>query len=247
MSRKSRYFLIARNRENNQYQILNITDTYGSSLEEIDCYTIDFENEKELLESLQKRGILEGNSYDFYIVHQTNEKKSKLYTQEVLYSEHHHIRKVSSASKDNHIEQAKDISQAIFYLFCSKMRHDQKFYDMVMYGKTSLYSKFKAYFADRRFLDSSHLQYRENGWYLQNYSIIRGMLEAFYRYEHDYSKEENDRELLEDELLIVTDKDYNPNQFSLFDDDLESILIQYNLLDKKEVDQKDGVCKRKSQ
>ena len=223
MSRRNRYFLVARDRDTNTFDIVPVADTYGSSLEEIDLFTTCFDKESTLSKVLMIDHKVGNDSQDFFVVHQSKEKgKPTLYTQEVLYSDSDRIRRVAKGSLINKIENEQDGMRDIFREFCSRMMHDQLFYDMVLYGHTSLYSKFIRYFSDRRFLDSYGVKFKDGGWVFKSYPTIRGMIEAFHLYENDlqgttYKENKKYRDLLEEDLLKVTGKDYNPEQISLFD------------------------------
>ena len=223
MSKKNLYFLVAREKETNVYSIIPVTGRYGSSLEEIDLFTTQFDREENLIQKLKMDKKIESDSIDLFIAHQSGKKgEEKMYYQEVLYSDSREICPVAKASILGDIEVEKEQSRSIFRKFCSRMMHDQLFFNMVLFGHTNLYSKFINYFTDRRFLDSFAAQYKNGGWILKSYPTIRGMIEAFDLYQNDSNGEKfkmnnRYRKLLDNELLLVTRKDYDPNQISFFD------------------------------
>lgn len=223
MSRRNRYFLVARDRDTNTFDIVPITDSYGSSLEEIDLFTTCFDKENTLSKVLKIDHKVESDSLDLFVVHQSIEKgKPTLFIQEVLYSDSDRIRSVAKGSLKRDTDKEQNEMRDIFREFCSRMMHDQLFYNMVLFGHTNLYSKFIRYFSDRRFLDSYGVKFKDGGWIFKSYPTIRGMVEAFHLYENDlngtaFRENKRYRDLLEEDLLKITGKEYNPQQISLFD------------------------------
>ena len=119
MGRKNLYFLVARNRDTNDFQIVDTTSSYGSSLEEIDLFTMRFENEKDLLTCLQKKGKTTSNDLDFFVAYQKKEKNERrLHFKEVLYSSGERIHDIALASSQGELEDKKREVSYIFYDFC---------------------------------------------------------------------------------------------------------------------------------
>jgi len=234
MGRRNRYFLVAREKETNIFDIVPVTDGYGSSLEEIDLFTTHFDSEKSLIQALKIDGKVKSDSLDLFITHQSGTKgNEKMFSQEVLYSDNQRICPIAKASYRGNIEDEKDDIRSIFREFCTKMMHDQSFFNMVLFGHTNLYSKFITNFMDKRFLDSFSVQYKNGGWILKSYPTIRGMLESFSFYQRDpygeeFKEKNRYRQLLEEELLTVTKNDYNPNQINFFDLLDEKVRVKNN-------------------
>ena len=249
------YFLVARDRDTNEFKVIPTSDTYGSSLEKIDLFTIGFDSEQQLAKKLVCDKKMDHEDLDLFIAFQKKEKGNRhLYLKEVLYSSCRSIRDIAEASDNGDIESKRENITSILHEFCRRMKHNQSFYDTVMYGKTDLFKKFKDYFSDRRYVDSYDIKYRNGGWVLKSYPLIRGIIELFYSQngkakDQSFPNDQSFRKLLEEDLLRVTDPNYDPNQLNflsfLGEDPLEKALIANGLLDEKEVN-KDGYEKRKT-
>jgi len=237
MKKGNRYFLVARDKDTNDFTILPIEER-GESLETIDLYTTSFENCESMASFLFHQGKISSENIDFFIAHQ-NQKNGKkvLHIQEVLYASDYDIRDVARASLMGKLSNHSMVDKLLGD-FCFKMHHYPKFYDMVQFGQTDLYSKFIQYFADRRFLDSSFVKYKDGCWVQKSYPLLRNIVGTFQRFYSDAVIDYDSRRILENQLLKVTDKNYDPNQISLFDYmsdlDLENALIDCDLLESKD-------------
>ncbi len=222
MSKPNRYFLIARDRETNHFQIVPTSSQYGSTLEEIDLYTTDFMDEKELAGYLRGQGLEIPQSTDFYIVTQVKRGGQVFLRKlEVLFSDSREVQDIADASLQKKIHKSQDAIDHVYHRFFQKFQKRSDFYDFVVYGKTSLYDKFVKLLPNWRLQSPYATRYEGNSWIIKSYYLIRNILETMSRFENQHYAFMNDdlyRRQLDTDLLRVTHKDYDPNQISLFDE-----------------------------
>lgn len=251
MGKKNVYYLIARDQYTNEFDVIPVSSSRYASLEDIDLYTTCFENAKSLATFLIKEDHVP-EDIDFFIVNLSKGKnKNKINIQEVLYQDSGKIREIANASKNGKLKAKQDEIDSLLDYFCFQMQHNQKFYEMVIYGKTNLYSKFTKYFIGKRFEESYSVKYKDGGWVMQSYSTLRNILESIARFKRKEDKEyleerRKERELLTHSLEIITDPDYSPNQISFFTD-VENVPNQCSMLKewKEGKDERNGYQKNK--
>ena len=223
MSKSNRYFLIARDRLTNDFQIIPVTDEYGSSLEEIDSYTTDFLDEKDFQEKLSHKGFSFANPNDFYIVTQVKRGGQNYLNQlEVLYADSRDIQEVADRSLHKRMESSIGVIHQIYNRFFRYLQQRSDFYDFVVFGNTNLYKEFVDSLTDSRYEDLSQVQHGPKRWILESYILIRNVLETESRFRDQYRdlrRDESFRDALKPELMKITHKDYDPNQISFFDFD----------------------------
>lgn len=219
MGKINEYFLIARNRLTNQFQVIPVNGKRGCSLEEIDLYTMNYKDAFDLEDSLQEQGIVTGDDTDFFIANQTRvEGKKKVFKQEALFSSHRILQDVAKNSLAKELSKSETLIDHILDSFAEKMRRDPVLFEQVVSGKTSVYEKYARYFFFTR-QDLLGLKYRDGGWARTSYPLVRNVSEASSR-GHDTLSRIGDRmyrDLLEPKLLEVTDANYDPNQMNFFD------------------------------
>lgn len=220
MSRKNKYYLVGRYRKNNDFVVIPISGKWGNDLEEIDLYTTNYSNVLELVKALHVQGLIEDADIDFFIV---SPKEKSLSFSDVLYKNSSKIRSIAKASLDGNIEEEDHNINDILNHFCWKMKYQPLFYNMVMYGDTHLYPKFIRYFTNKKYQDVYHVKYQDGGWVKKSYPLLRNIVDSFHQF--DYSFGNNDtfaldyiyRNMLEESLMNVTDRNYDEKQSSIFD------------------------------
>ena len=220
MKRGNVYYLVARNRKDNSFKILSISGVRGCTLEEIDLFTTQYETEGALTDFFYHNNVLENGSYDYYIVHQKKVKGNvALYHDEVLYKNNSRIDEIAYNSLLGKIEKSSDEIDAVLNQFCTRMGRDANFYDQVICYKTNIYPKFVHYFIGSRFQSLYQVRFRDGGWSRTSYPSIRNIIESFSREKASYYQIHDSffRNLLVNEIIKVTDKEYDENQYSLFD------------------------------
>ncbi len=218
----SRYFLIARDRATNRYQIISTSPFYGSSLEEIDLFTTDFADEKELTKYLKGRDYPLGDSTDFYIVTQVK-KLGTTYLRkwEVLYADSREVQNIADCSVHQKIAKSGEQIEKLYNRFFAMLERRPAFFNFVTYGDVSLYKNFTDKLPAYRMVPAYSLKYGETNWITKSYILIRNVYETISRFElqKNYSSEREARTVLDPELLRVTHKNFDPDQFSFFEEE----------------------------
>lgn len=203
---KNRYYLVIRDIFTNQFEIID----HFNTLEEIDLYTISFPNKYELYEDLKNNNTIHdiGSNIDPFIV--CRGKDYSIY--EVLYYKNREIKEIANSSLTSHLEEEEKV-KVLVNRFCSRMKQDQVFYNKVILGETSIYPKFVNYFLDTRFISNYSSKYKDGGWVFKSYPLLRNIEESM----NPTISNKKNRELLKDKLLMMTSKNYNKEQYLLFD------------------------------
>lgn len=211
MSKSNMYYLVARNRKNNSFEIVD----FNGKLENIDIYTTKFKNEKELSEKLLSEGKITSNDVDLYIV---VPKKDGIIANEVLYSDSKDAALLAKDSLNKELGFDNINVDELLTIFCTRMMNLSGFYDMIVYGKSNVYSKFANYFSGRRFISCHDVKYADGGWANSSYHLLRNIMEAYSRYTSgiDHTDDIVYRKRIENILQGRLYKNENA-QMSLFD------------------------------
>lgn len=215
----SKYYLIARDRVSNDFQTLPVNEKKGCALEEIDLFTIGFQNSEDLAKYYQEHGLTYPN-VDFFIASQ-NKLNGEVYLkkQELLFANNSVVRDIAENSLKKRIEDSSPQIDKILDTFADKVFQDSILFDQVMTGKTNVYDKYAKYFAFTRYASTSRIKYRDGAWARTCYPLIRNILEAMSRKNRRYARMSDDlfRGLLDDKLQRITAPGYNENQYNMFD------------------------------
>lgn len=226
MGKKKEYFLIARNKNSNEYQIIKINNKRRLSLEEIDEFTLNFDNGIRMNDYLMKAKVLDSSGYDFYIANQTNNKMQYL---EVVYCSRETrtelLQNVIRASKKKELTKDNESAKSILDSFSIKVFEDRMFNQYIINGKSKLPKKFVDYFVGNQSVNYN-AKYRNGAWPITSYSLLRNIIVEMNRYDSNdklfiYSdKSSRDNELkrrqLDSKLLLETADDYIEGQMDLF-------------------------------
>ena len=218
MGKKNTYYLVGRDTNTNQFEIISFTENRGSSLEEIDCNTVLYPNSQLLTKGLIEKGLISNPYNDYYIVHQRKyNKKTYLKTDEVLFSSSIPITQLANASLEGRLKEMDKQIDYIMKQFCFQMKCHPKFYQKVLSGETNIYSKFTKYFIEDKDMNPISLKYKDGCWVRESYPLLRNITEAMDSYYEMKKKNTTGREKLYSQLLEVTSEEYNPLQCSLFE------------------------------
>lgn len=250
MGKSNMYYFVARDRVTNDLNIINI----GNTLEEIDLYTIQYDNKDELIKHLNEKGIITGTDLDLYIAIPKNSSKGKYVNyMDVLYSDSRGVEDIARGFLNKNIPT--HLVDAVLNKFCTNIQHNSRFFDMVTLGKTNIYSKFTDYFIGRRYDKVYDVKYYDGAWVQRSYPVIRNIYDAFSKFSNigDRKIEDNIyRKILEDKFLFKTNNDVQNNQMNLFDysefsnensdheDKLLEIITTFDNLDKDIFNKDDG-------
>lgn len=218
MGKKNTYYLIGRDSNTNQFEIISFTEKRGSSLEEIDMQTIGYSNNITFTKDLIEKGLISQPFNDYYIVHQRKYNgKTYLKTDEVLFATSTPIHQLAISSLEGTLKDNDKIIDYILKQFCFQMKCHPKFYQTVISGKTNIYTKFVKYFIDDKDINPLSLKYRDGCWVRESYPLLRNLTQAMDSFYEMKKKNKMGREKIEKQLLEKTDDKYNPLQFSLFE------------------------------
>ena len=245
MNKGNIYYLIARNKKDNTVNVIPINNCEGNKLENIDLYTINFNNEEELSMDLLSRGLITSIPVDLFIANQT---KGVVNIQEVIYSYAKEIRSIAENSCNSCIDKSHEEIDTILDSFASMMEHNTSFYNTVMFTDTNIYRKYIDYFEGENLSGTVkyNIKYKGNSWGRKSYKLIRNIVETINRFRnyklsnHKMNKNKFYRSMLMSKLIELTDKNFVPNQMGLLDsfdlDDDTKLLEIISTFDRVDID-----------
>ncbi len=235
--RKKNYYLVARNRDTNDFKILKVYGERGNSLERIDYATSKYTSYEELIDLLYSRERIDSKNYDLFIAYKGNNKEMK-YLELIYNSKNDRVADLKSAlinSSNGDMKKSPD-AKRIVDKFCQKMEYNDLFYHFIMNGNTNLYKKFIKYFEKTPTFgldeDSTihskpmySVKYADGAWVMDSYLLIRNIVEAFNRFDQFTEKENRDylnenvpyRKMINNRLMRETSKDFVEGQMNIFD------------------------------
>ncbi|MBR2828046.1 MAG: hypothetical protein IKE70_02290 [Bacilli bacterium] len=163
MSNKNNFCFVGVCKEPFKYSIY---PEIGNSLEEIDLYTIQYSNSKDLFSSLK-----DFNDSFFIFSYHGNQYR----TYHVLYENCKGIESITRKFLDKE-KNEEDILQ-IYQEFCYKMKYSSTFQRKMKHQNHDIYLKFIEYFKNQTY-SSSYLIHKEGGWILKSYPLIRSVYQA---------------------------------------------------------------------
>ena len=219
--RKKPYFLIARHLDNNELEFIKVNDKYGTTLEEIDLFTTDFNYPNHLKGYLDRKGIISDSKVDLFIA------KQKKYNDEVLldfcdplYGYNDNIKPIAEASLNKNISSVEDKVIEVFKGFYRRMTIDTHFRSYVLSGNTNVYREFIKYFRGMNDKPFDEIMAKNGGWVKLSYPLIRNIMDSYDKYHREIKKDMQNvpRYILKDEILYYTADTHDFNQYSIFDD-----------------------------
>ncbi len=211
---KNDYYLVLRDYLTNQFEFISIDKNSRLSLEKIDTFTISFNNKKDLYDYLMKNHLIEKDytHLDFFIV----ARGKDLFIQEVLFSKNKKLKNIMDASLEGNILKEEESIKSILNSFSRRMEIDQDFYNSIIYHNQSIYPKFISYYVGNRYLDTYSLKYKDGGWVLKSYPLIRNIEESLKRNNLDNNYLLG-RDKIDKQLRMMSSKSYEKEQLLLFD------------------------------
>ena len=220
MGKQNMYYLMARDRKNDDLSVVKINERRGTTLEDIDLFTTSFKDSSELEEKLRELGLVTGHDYDFFIASQSKLRgETKLKKYELLYSNNDFIKDIAKNSKANKITKSEEKTDRILDHFAYLLQAKPALYELVVSGKTNIYDKYVKYLAFSRYDPASTIKYKDGGWARASYPLIRNILDATSNIVRKYSlsSDKFHRSLLDQSIIRITDSNYDENQLSFFD------------------------------
>lgn len=213
MGKKNTYYLIKRNKQTNDYEIVFVNGKKGTSLEEIDLCTRD-----NILDLGKGSFSIEVDLFDYYIASVSSSgKRISCYELSTDYEVVHDLAKASLGGK---LELCNPAISRIFVKFDYKMKNNIAFRRFVLSGNTDIYEKFYKYF-----IRTGHVNYHQDGdWAYKSYPLVRSVVSAMdFDYKNESSRRKKHfrnlcRRLLEKDILKETSPKYDENQLSFLED-----------------------------
>lgn len=217
MGKKDIYYFIARDIKTNKFKILS----FGQSLEEIDLYTIKYQNKEELLKFLITKGKITSMDTDIYIgIPKKNENGEYVINSfDILYSDSTSIKDLANGSLNK--KMPATLVDDVLNNFISNMKYSESYYSMVKDGKTSIFPKFINYFREVPIDNYYQIKNKDGAWPRKSYPLIRNIYDANSKFHNMdvynmVSKNVIGRKLIEKQLLIKINS-MKKGQKSLFD------------------------------
>ncbi len=169
MGIKNTYCLVGRNKENAQIQLF---PEVGSSLEEIDIYTMKCKNNWELNDRLSR-------DCSDYKVFSYNKKYDRFFSP--IYSSFSSIQDISEDFLRQDNNQHRMQIESYYKDFCYQMKYSCGFQDTVLHKRNDLYPKFIDYFRNRD-MSKESLIHKDGGWVMKTYPLIRSVYHTLNSY-----------------------------------------------------------------
>lgn len=225
---KNYFYLIAKENNGPGFKIININnneiymndrdvDMRMLTLPKIDLFTCRFKNEDELKEYLVNTGRLDNCDYSIHIGKRSGKDISFLNT---IYGDRPNFLSIAFNADQGILGDHVSETGSYYNDFFKRVYNDLGFANFVYHDFTNISNKFiksmKVCGSDFKGLCGA--KFDNGGWALKSYGLVRSIEESYDSY-LKFKKGESDNIGLIDmrQLLIETDKDYDPNQYSLFD------------------------------
>ena len=238
------YYLIARNTIDNSFKVIGLKSKWylkngndytsrSNSLEAIDLVTTRFKSSEDMAKRLYDRHYIDNPNCDFFIVSKYKRNNvEKLKFQEVIYNvkedRTNDFRDIAYNSLNKNIRCEKNIR--LFDKFITKSFYSESYNRIVQDGLTGLPYKFSKDFSKiREYKTVPYKLKYDNAWCMGNYGISRNVVDSLNRFDvlsgSDVYKKHIDyfdslvkeRMKIYGSLMEVCDKNYFPQQLSIFD------------------------------
>lgn len=244
MAHAIRYFLVAQNNKDYFVQsvFLDSSDFFTTSssdfskeqsLEQIDLFTTQFVHEGLLKRYLYYTGKIDDEDVNLYITFQDNKHNLKFY--EVLYNrdDNQNIQDIRRLAEPHCSPDDGNLEvQNIFARFLKRVDHDFTFSKFLDSPTCPIFKTFLKYIKSGRINSHniSSLKYKDGGWAVRSYVLLRNIVEMENRYERlrlisrdvlgtdklIYENNERQRFFVRDSLLGKTGFYSDPAQYDFF-------------------------------
>ena len=192
MGAVKRYYLVIRDKTNNDYNIINVCDRYGHSnrsnrLEVIDDLTTHYRDGNEFISDLLEQGYINDGNVDLFIV-SPNSKSKNLDYFELVYNSHNKrdekLKKVIDSSLDGDLNKEEDNIKYILDRFADLMCYDDEFNNIVDFGYSNVSKKYINYFKNKKGSKPFYqVRFKDGEWALHYYPLIRNIVDIIDRYD----------------------------------------------------------------
>jgi len=235
VSKIKNYFLIVRDRETNHFEIIDFNNSKEYLLEEIDNYTSNFTDNKSLIKNIKEKGYNVSDKSDIYIVQRKKENGQYIIkTQEVLHNSAFLKRIIedslagyydeeSSSVTEEEKEKARVTASHLFMWFFGALKDK----DIINFAiKDNHFPRsFRDYLYNTPYNEKYDVRKLQR-WQFGYYPLLRNLLPYIIekiKLDNPYERKRYESDLLErkkieDEIIERTDKKYDSNQYSFFDE-----------------------------
>ena len=192
MGAVKRYYLVIRDKTNNDYNIINICDRNGRSnranrLEVIDDLTTHYRDSNEFINDLLEQGYINNSKVDLFIV-SPNSKSNNLDYLELVYNSHNKrdekLKNVIDGALDRDLVKEEDNIKYILDRFADLMCYDDAFNNIVNFGYSNVSKKYINYFKNKRGSKPFYqARFSDGEWALHYYPLIRNIVDIIDRYD----------------------------------------------------------------
>ena len=206
MGAVKRYYLVIRDKTNNDYNIINICDRNGHSsrsnrLEVIDDLTTHYRNSNEFIGDLLEQGYINNSNVDLFIV-SPNSNGTELSYLEVAYNSNNKrdekLKRIIDSAILKDLTKEEDNIKYILDRFADLMYYDDEFNNIVIFGYSNVANKYINYFKNRKGTKPFYqAKFKDGEWALHSYPLIRNIVDIINRY--DFYKR-NSKEIFEQNL-----------------------------------------------
>ena len=192
MGAVKRYYLVIRDKANNDYNIINISDRNGHNnranrLEVIDDLTMHYRNSNEFINDLLEQRYINNGNVDIFIV-SPNSKGNELSYLELVYNSHskrdEKLNDIIEAALDKDLTKEEDNIKYILDRFADLMYYDEEFNNIVLFKYSNVANKYINYFKNRKGTKPFYqAKFKDGEWALHSYPLIRNIVDIIDRYD----------------------------------------------------------------
>ena len=196
-----RYYLVIRDINTNDYNIINISDRNGNSnranrLEVIDDLTTHYKDKNEFVGDLLEQGYINNSNVDIFIICPNN-KGDKLAYFELVYNSNKdralRLKSIISSSLDSNLIKSDENTKLILDRFAELMYYNDEFKNIVEFGYSNVAKKYVNYFKNKKGLKPYfQAKYMDGEWALSSYVLLRNIVDIIDRFDN-YKKENSEQ------------------------------------------------------
>lgn len=244
------YYLIARNRDTNEMNIINFSKKINHNLEDIDHLTLKFSSTKDFAQVLQERGYIKDSNADIFIANKRKHNGTFLTTYETIYNSNrgrtNYLNNLINKTREG-IKTNDEVGFQVFESFIARVDHYPAFKEVVLDTQNHipefLKNKIRANKTPHSFAEMPEIY--TNGNIFENYNFYHNVIDfenTFDSLDHRTNpalavsdwctiikKQNQRRSLVNDKLLgfisLVEDinKSTKDNQTTLLSTELEKL------------------------
>lgn len=187
-----RYYLVIRDKSNNDYNIINICDRNGNSnranrLEVIDDLTTHYKDKNEFIDDLLEQGYINNEDVDVFIVSPNSKENSLAYFELVFNSNNKRdlmLKDIIESALDKNLVKEEDSIKYILDRFADLMNYDDEFKNIIDFGYSNVAKKYVTYFRNKKGLKPFYqAKFKDGEWAMNSYPLIRNIVDIIDRFD----------------------------------------------------------------